>query len=107
MNENTIARHPVVLPIIASLLCLAMLTMAGLTGPVFAEMIQDFELDPLSTRLKIATSLRWYWTMPIGALMAFILMRGSRVWSRHTNMIVDIAVICIVSIQISKYEYKH
>jgi len=96
MNETDTARkRPIVLPCIAGLLCVLSLFLIGKAAPVFVEMYRVFEIDPLPPNILIISRIHWFWTLPLGSIIAAILIWGSRRWSRRTNLVVD--VVCIVS----------
>ncbi len=42
---------------------------------------------------RIFAPLHWYWTTPVGFIIAFVLMRGRRVWTPRTNLIGDVIAI--------------
>lgn len=69
--------------------------LVGLSGPVFMEMFPDFGMDPLPLRLKVVSVLHWWWTLPLGLGVAFVLAKGRRRWSVRTNRIAGVAIIML------------
>jgi hypothetical protein len=89
MERKPSTDRPIVLPIISSAICIIVFTLAGWFGSVLNEMASSFSAAEPPMKLKIASSLRWYFTMPVGCILAFALMRGRKVWAKRTNQIVD------------------
>ena len=96
MNEIDIAeKKPIVLPCIASFLCILSLFFIGWTAPAFMEMYRDFGVDPLPPHLRVISHIHWFWTLPLGGLVAAGLILSSRHWSRKTTLSIDIAFIML------------
>ena len=96
MNEtNTAQKKSVLLPCIAACLCLLSLSVIGWLGPVFGALFRghDDGLDPLPVDRQIIFHIHWCWTIPIGCIVAAILLWGSRQWSRRTSAVVSVAAI--------------
>lgn len=94
MNDIAPAeKKPVVLPCTAALLCLLSFSVIGWAAPEFAEIYRDFGID--LPRIRALSLIHWSWTIPMGCLVAAVLIRGSRHWSRSTNLKVDIAAIIL------------
>lgn len=94
MNETDIVKKkPIVLPCIAGFLCILSLFMIGWVAPVFVQMFQDFGIDPLPVNMQIISHIHWFWTLPLGCVVAAGLIWGFRHWSRKTNHVVDVVAI--------------
>ena len=104
MNEiASVDTKPVVLPCTAALLCLLSFSAIGWAAPVFAEIFRDFGVDSL--QLRALSGIHWGWTLPLGCIVAAVLIRGSRQWSRRTNLKVDIAAIIFAIVMLLAFIY--
>ena len=90
-QTDTAEKKPIVLPCIAGLLWILLAYLFGVIAPVFADIYRDFNLAP--GRSRFLSSFHWYWTMPLGFLVAGFLVWGSRHWTRKTNLKIDLIVI--------------
>lgn len=99
MNEpKDIEKKPILLPCIVGFLFTLSLFLIGWAAPVFVQMFRDFKIDPLPLNIRIISHIHWLWTLPLGCLVASILIWGSRRWSRKTRLIVDVIAIVLAVI---------
>jgi len=87
-DNDTVGRKPIVLPCIAGALCIASLFIIGKAGTAFPEMYRDFGIDPLPWNIRVISLFHWFWTLPLGCLVATVLLWGSRQWTRKRSLLV-------------------
>jgi len=89
MNAPDIAEKKTIwLPYVAGFICILLLFLIGLAAPVFMEMYRCAEIEHL-VRLRAISHIHWFWTLPLGGLIAVGLIWISRRWSRKINLWVD------------------
>lgn len=96
-NIDITVKKPIVLPCIASALCILCLFVIGQAGPAFSKTYAAFGIDPLPWNIRFISHFHTYWTLPLGGLMAVGLIWGSRRWSRKRSLVVaGLAVVAAV-----------
>jgi len=76
---------PLVLPCIAGSLCVISLLLIGVTAPEFVHTTRELVGSPLPLVTRIISHIHWEWTLPLGCMIAAVLIWGSRRWSRQTS----------------------
>jgi hypothetical protein len=96
MNKTVIIeKGSIILPCIAGFLCILSLFLIGWAAPVFMKMYRDFGIDPLPPHLRVISLIHWFWTLPLGAVVAGGLIWSSRRWSRNTTLSINIAAMTL------------
>ena len=98
-ETETTEKKPIVLPCIAAVLSIASLFLIGQAGPAFSEMYKDFGVDALPWNIQFISCFHFLWTLPLGCLVAGVLLWGSRRWTRRRSLLVaglaaGLAVVC-------------
>lgn len=97
MSKNTtVQKKSIVLACLAGFFCTVSLFLIGWTAPVFVGMYRDLGVDPLPANIRIISHIHWFWTMPIGCLIAGIMIWGSeRWWSQKASVAVNMTVMSV------------
>lgn len=102
---DKLEKKPIVLPCIAGCICILSLLLMGTAAPAFLEMYRDFGIDPLPVPLRVIAIFHWMWTVPVGLLVALVLIWGTRHWSRATNLRIDVTAIVLAITMVVAFAY--